>query len=79
MVQVGIHEAKTRFSELVARVESGEEIVIARGGKPVARLVPLAKRVPILGLDEGKFSVPEDFNEMSGDETELFEAGDLAV
>lgn len=39
MRQVNIHEAKTRFSELVAAVEAGEEIVVARAGKPVLRLV----------------------------------------
>jgi len=39
MKQVNIHEAKTRFSQLVAEVEAGEEIVIARAGKPVIRLV----------------------------------------
>lgn len=37
--QVNVHEAKTRLSELLARVERGEEIVIARGGSPIARLI----------------------------------------
>lgn len=41
---VNIHEAKTHLSRLVERVEAGEEIVIARGGRPVARLVPLGRR-----------------------------------
>jgi prevent-host-death family protein len=41
MTQVGMHEAKTRLSELVERAEAGEDIVIARGGKPVVRLVPV--------------------------------------
>jgi prevent-host-death family protein len=44
MDQVNIHEAKTHLSRLVERVEAGEEIVIARGGRPVARLVPLRTR-----------------------------------
>lgn len=39
--QLNVHEAKTRLSELLARVERGEEIVIARGGTPIARLVAL--------------------------------------
>ena len=64
MLKVNIHEAKTQFSKLVARVEAGEEIVIARDGTPVARLVgvrpPAAKRVS--GRDHGLFSVPEDFD-----------------
>src|SRR5215210_43870 len=41
---INIHEAKTHLSRLVERVEAGEEIVIARGGRPVARLVPMARR-----------------------------------
>ena len=43
MKTVNVHEAKTRLSELLKKVEAGEEIVIARAGKPVARLVPAAK------------------------------------
>ncbi len=64
MALVGIHEAKTHLSQLLRRVAAGEEIVIAKGGKPVARLVPLA-RPPVreLGLDKGFFEVPEDFNQ----------------
>ena len=51
MTTVKIHEAKTNLSKLIARVEAGEEIVIARGDKPVAKVVPLKtaarqKRVP---------------------------------
>jgi prevent-host-death family protein len=42
---ITIHAAKTRFSELVRRAEAGEEIIIARGDKPVARLVPLPPAV----------------------------------
>ena len=45
MATVNIHDAKTHFSKLLTRVESGEEIVIAKAGKPVARLSPLAKKV----------------------------------
>ena len=41
---VSVHEAKTHLSRLLARVDAGEEIIIARAGEPVARLVPLAKR-----------------------------------
>ncbi len=40
---VNVHEAKTHFSKLLARVMAGEEIIIAKAGKPVARLVPVEK------------------------------------
>jgi prevent-host-death family protein len=57
-------QAKTHFSKLIARVEAGEEIIIARDGQPVARVVafrpPSAKRSA--GRDRGLFSVPEDFD-----------------
>lgn len=64
MTEVDIHEAKTQLSRLLRRVSSGEEIVIARAGTPVARLIPVdgePKRV--FGLDKGLFQVPEDFND----------------
>lgn len=62
---VNIHQAKTELSKLVERAEAGEEVVIARAGKPVARLVPLAKvgGQRRLGLLDGKFRIPDDFNE----------------
>ena len=62
--QVNIHEAKTGLSKLVERVEAGEEIVIARGGRPVAKLVALRPpRAPRrLGLLDGRFTIPDDFN-----------------
>lgn len=46
MRQVNIHEAKTHFSELIAAVEQGEEIVIARRGKPVARVSGCDEKTP---------------------------------
>jgi len=51
MDTVNVHDAKTRFSRLLARVERGEEFVIARGGRPVARLVPLVPKA-LLGLGD---------------------------
>jgi prevent-host-death family protein len=62
--QVNIHQAKTDLSKLVERAEAGEEIVIARAGRPAAKLVPLTKtrRRRRLGLLDGKFRIPDDFN-----------------
>jgi len=63
MIEVGVHEAKTHLSRLLQRVAAGEEIVIARGGKPVARLVPVqGPRSRELGRDRGLFEVPGDFD-----------------
>ncbi len=63
MVEVGVHEAKTHLSRLLLRVEAGEEVVIARGGRPVARLVPIVeRRHRELGRDRGLFEVPDDFD-----------------
>jgi prevent-host-death family protein len=61
---VNVHEAKTHFSKLLVRVGSGEEIVIAKAGKPVARLVPLAsvvaRRAP--GSAAGVLHISDDFD-----------------
>jgi prevent-host-death family protein len=64
MKQVNIHQAKTELSKLVERAEAGEEILIARAGKPVAKLVPLTRGRGSrkLGLLDGKFRIPDDFN-----------------
>jgi len=61
---VNIYEAKTRLSELVDRASEGEEIIIAKAGTPMARLVPLRAvregRVP--GRWEGKLKIAADFD-----------------
>lgn len=63
---VNVHEAKTHFSKLLARVEKGERITVARNGKPVARLVPpeahpsgsIPADDPLLNLDQFGFVGP---------------------
>jgi prevent-host-death family protein len=64
-MEVNIDEAKTHFSRLLERVALGEEIIIAKAGKPVAKLVPLEVRPKkrLLGLAKGEFIVPDDFND----------------
>ncbi len=60
--QVNVQDAKTRLSQLLAAAERGEEVVIARGGRPVARLVPVGDPQPRpVGFVAG--SVPETFSE----------------
>lgn len=64
MAKVNVHEAKTNFSKLLVRIAKGEEVVICRSGKPVARLVPMAhgaiKRIP--GSAKGKVIISDDFH-----------------
>jgi prevent-host-death family protein len=65
MTTVNVHDAKTHFSELLARVRRGERIVIARAGKPIAMLTPLdeprERRRP--GMDRGRLAIGADFDE----------------
>lgn len=64
MATVNVHEAKTHLSRLLAQVEAGAEIVIARNGKPIARLVRLKPRGRRqAGVLKGEFEVPESFFE----------------
>lgn len=65
MKKVNIHEAKTHFSRLIEEVNAGEEIIISKAGKPVAKLVPLSdqdrpERKP--GALKGKIWIAEDFD-----------------
>jgi prevent-host-death family protein len=71
MQPVNIHEAKTHLSRFVDLAASGEEIVIARAGKPVARLVALrdeSDRPRVLGQGKGRFSLPVDFDALHAEE-----------
>jgi prevent-host-death family protein len=66
MTIYNIHEAKTHFSKLLEQVLSGEEVVIAKAGKPIARVLPFteddtAPRVP--GIDKGKVIIMPDFDD----------------
>jgi prevent-host-death family protein len=75
-VTVNIHEAKTNFSKLLARALSGEEVIIAKAGMPVARLVPFSekpvRRVP--GTAAGKIVIAPDFDApLPDDVLEAFE------
>jgi prevent-host-death family protein len=64
MKTVNIYEAKTRLSELVQEAEAGRDVIIARAGRPVARLTRLEKRQSKrrLGVLDGRFRIPDDFN-----------------
>ncbi|MBA3860498.1 MAG: type II toxin-antitoxin system prevent-host-death family antitoxin [Actinomycetota bacterium] len=70
MATVGVHETKTHLSKLLRRVAAGEEIVIARSGEPVAKLVPVALPERQLGEDRGVFTVPDDFDDPLPDDVQ---------
>ena len=77
MLIVNVHQAKTQLSRLLARVEAGEDVVIARRGEPVARLVgcqPRSKRQP--DVLKGKIVIPEDFfDPLPEEELKTWEGG----
>jgi len=63
--QVNVHEAKTKLSQLLAEVEGGREIIVARNGKPVAKLVPFppeASKKLRLGTWKGRIWMSPDFD-----------------
>ncbi len=76
MIIVGMHEAKTNFSKLVKQAEAGEEVIVSRGGEPVAKIVaysvPKKPRVP--GSMKGKIWISPDFDELPEGFAEAFGA-----
>ena len=75
--RLNMHEAKTRLSQLVARAAKGEAFIIAKAGKPVARVMaydsPEQSQQKRIGFMAGEFTVPEDFDRMGQDEiVEMF-------
>jgi prevent-host-death family protein len=80
MQTVNIHEAKTHLSRFVDQAAAGEEILIARAGKPIARLVPLETdndKPRVLGLGKGRFNLPENFSQLHQDLIQrMFESGE---
>jgi prevent-host-death family protein len=77
MKQVNIHEAKTHLSRLLEEVEAGEDVVIARNGRPIARVVPFhtgARREP--GAWAGRVWIADDFDELPPSLLAAFGGGD---
>jgi prevent-host-death family protein len=75
---VNVYEAKTHLSKLLGRVEHGEEIVIARAGRPIAKLVPVLRRTEPRkpGGWEGRVWMAPDFDELPSDLLAAFEGDD---
>ena len=77
MQQFNIHAAKTHLSRLIEAALNGEEIVIAKGSKPVVRLVPVPQRTFLVGLLTGQLGVAPDFlAPMDATEVDLWEGED---
>ena len=72
MRTVNVHEAKTHLSTLLAAVEAGEEIVIARAGRPVALLRRFLTDARPIGMDDGKIAIPDDFDRWIPEEFEPY-------
>jgi prevent-host-death family protein len=70
MSVINVHAAKTQLSRLLEAAAAGEEVIIAKAGKPVARLVPIDATPPPrrLGILDGKIHVPDDFDDPLPDE-----------
>ncbi len=76
MKLVNVHEAETDLSNLIDAALAGEDVVIAKGSKPVVRLVPIRQSGFKLGLLEGKVTTVPDFLEpMSEEDLNLWEGG----
>ncbi len=81
-MEVNVHQAKTHLSRLLRRITEGEEVIIARAGVPIARLVLIepTKAPRPLDLDKGVFEVPEDFDDpLPPDLLAAFEADNLSM
>jgi prevent-host-death family protein len=80
MRTINIHEAKTHLSRLVEQAAQGEPFVIAKAGRPVARVMPLdapvAGQVRRLGFLAGRIAVPDDFDRMGSADIERLFGGD---
>jgi len=77
MMQINIHEAKTQLSMLIEKVAQGEPFIIAKAGKPMAKVIPLAaseNKPSRVGFLSGQIEIPEDFDQIGQDEiNEIFE------
>jgi prevent-host-death family protein len=78
MSAVNIHDAKTHFSKLVDEAASGSAVIIAKAGKPVAKLVGIdaPAKPKRLGFLEGQFLVPDDFDTMGASEIDALFHGE---
>lgn len=68
MTKANVHEAKTNLSKLIEQALNGEEVVIAKAGKPLVRLVPVRdEKEDCFGMDAGKMWIADDFDVLPDD------------
>ena len=73
MIIANMYEAKTRLSQLVQQALDGEEVILAKAGKPLVKLVPTDQKKEIkFGLMKGKIKIDDDFNETSAEFEDMF-------
>lgn len=79
MKQVNTHQAKTQLSRILSEVEQGEEYIVARSGKPIARLLPYVESTPVPepGKWRNRVTIRDDFYEDDRELTEQFEQSEL--
>ena len=72
-MEVNIHEAKTQLSRLIERALKGEEVTIAKAGRPLVRLIPIRAEIPVLGTARGLVTMTADWDDpMTPEEAEEF-------
>jgi prevent-host-death family protein len=78
-MEINVHEAKTHLSKLLERVALGEEVIIAKAGTPVAKLIPFndEPKTRIFGSARGEFLVPDDFDEADREIEAMFYDGEI--
>jgi len=79
-IVVNVHEAKTHFSKVLRRVQSGQAVIIAKAGKPIARIIPLTEAAPSgrpFGAFKGWIDCAPDAFDACDEVADLFEKGDL--
>ena len=77
---VNVHEAKTHFSKLLRRVQSGQVVIVAKAGKPIAQIVPLREAAPsgrAFGAFKSWIECTPDAFDASDEVADLFEKGDI--
>jgi prevent-host-death family protein len=78
METINIHEAKTHLSRLVEKAAKGEPFIIAKAGKPMVKVIPLEPVKPKsrIGMLDGMYAIPDDFDEMGRAEIEAMFYGE---